>query len=111
MIHFGIHIRIEAIFLRVRFRPGGWRLLLNESNLDDRLDALESVFPRNNKPDGRAVLIGKYLSVQTHTEKREGMHRFVDPETLNVGKRNCPQTAPQAFVSDRRDSGMQRICT
>src|SRR5687768_1078295 len=48
MIHLRIHVGIEAVFARVLDVPGARRLLLDQTDPDDRLDSLEPVFPRND---------------------------------------------------------------
>jgi hypothetical protein len=48
--------------------PGSWRHLLLEFDFDQRLDALETVFPRNNHAHGRAVLIWQRFAVHADAE-------------------------------------------
>src|SRR4030095_4677643 len=47
MVHFGIHVRVETVLLRRRHTPRGFRLLLDEPDTDDRLDALGAVFHKD----------------------------------------------------------------
>src|SRR5437667_6816102 len=61
MVDGRIYVGVEAVLVGVGQAPGGWRLLFRELDLDDRLDALESVLPRHHQPDGRAILIGQHL--------------------------------------------------
>src|SRR3990170_1467131 len=47
MVHVGIHVRIEAVFVGGRFFPRDFRLLFDEAYAYDRLGTLEAVFPRH----------------------------------------------------------------
>src|SRR5712675_3717450 len=84
VVHLGIYVRIEAIFVRRGSRPGVGGLVLGEADLDDRLGALEAVFPRQVHTQRRAVLIEKYPSIDAHHHEGERMHRLVDAQALDV---------------------------
>src|SRR5258706_10591505 len=45
VVHRRVHVRIEAILVGRLVLPGVHRLLLDEADLRDRLDVLESVLP------------------------------------------------------------------
>ena len=48
--HLRVHIGIEPVFVGRGNVPGVPRLVLDEFDLDDRLDALEPVLPRHYQP-------------------------------------------------------------
>ena len=62
--------------------------LFDESNFHHRLDALESVFPRNHHAHRRAILIRKRLAIHPHAKQRQGMHGLIDPQSFHIGKLN-----------------------
>src|SRR5882672_5508025 len=62
VVHFGIHVGVETVFMGVCNVPGCWGLILDKSNLDQRLGTLESVFPRNDRSDGRAIRSEEHTS-------------------------------------------------
>src|SRR5690606_33569050 len=51
MVDLRIDVGVEAIFLRLHASPRILRLLFHQRDADDRLDALEAVFPRHDQPD------------------------------------------------------------
>src|SRR6202023_150748 len=67
----GIHVGIETVFIGSQTVPGGWRHLLLKLNLDERFDALETVFPRKNQANRGAVLIRQRFAIHADAEKRE----------------------------------------
>src|SRR6185369_9903037 len=80
-----IDVGVEAVFLRRRLFPGGLGLLADQPDPDDRLGTLEAVLPRHHHPHRRAVLIRQHLAVHAHRQKRQRVHRLVQPEPLDVG--------------------------
>src|SRR3989442_8099633 len=58
MVHAGIHVGIETVFMRIRKIPRRGRLILDEFDFHQRLDAFESVFPRYDHAHRSAVLVG-----------------------------------------------------
>src|ERR1051325_8401516 len=75
VIDLGVDVGIEAVIRRSGLHPRGRRLLLAEANLHDRLDALESVLPRHDDADRRAVLIRQRLALKPGAEGREAIGR------------------------------------
>src|SRR5436190_19194650 len=65
MIYVRVHVGIETVFAGVFYVPGSRGLLSNQTDLDDRLDALESILPRHHQTDRRAVLHRHCLTVQS----------------------------------------------
>src|SRR3954465_10890064 len=56
MVDCGIDVGIKSVLSGIACLPGVERLLVGQRDADDRLDALEALFPRNNEPDRRTVL-------------------------------------------------------
>ena len=90
VIHRGVHIAIETVFVTRDFIPRGPRLGLGEADPDDGLATLESVLPWHHEADRCAVLVGQWFAVQPGGEDREGMHRLVETERLDVRPRQYP---------------------
>src|SRR6267378_4208203 len=65
VVHLRIYVRKETVLVRCRSRPGVDGLVLGEADLDDRLGALEAVFPRQVHAQRCAVLIGQYPTIDT----------------------------------------------
>ena len=86
MIHVGIHVGIKAVLAGGIDIPGGGRHTFDETDFDDGLDALETVFPGNDEAHGSAVLIGKRLAVHADAEKRQRVHGFIETQPFDVGK-------------------------
>ena len=85
MFDLGIDVRVEAVGLgpsRCSRKSG---LLLDELDLDDRLDALEAVLPRHDEADRRAVLVHQRLAIETDGEDGQRMHRLVHAQSLDIG--------------------------
>src|SRR5882724_3275548 len=57
-----VDVRVKAVLAGRVPVPGGRRLLLDEGDLDDGFDALESVLPGHHQAHGRAVLVGQRLA-------------------------------------------------
>src|SRR6266571_1062306 len=70
MVDGRVHVRVEAVLLRRRFLPSIERLLLDELDLDDRLDVLEPVLPGDDEPERRAILIRDDFVVQADGQDR-----------------------------------------
>jgi len=64
VIDFRVHVRIKAILAGSCQFPARFRLFVDETHLDDALDALEPVFPWDDQPDRRAVLVRQDFPVQ-----------------------------------------------
>ena len=86
MIDVGIHVGIEAVLVRVGEIPGCGRFFSDKFDFDDGLDALETVLPRNDHANGRAVLIGKCVAVHADAEERKRIHGFIEAKTFDVGE-------------------------
>src|SRR5207249_11443916 len=82
MINRRVHVRIETVLTRRGQIPRGGRLLIGETDLHDRLDALEAVLPGNDEAKWRAVLVREHFAVEADCEDREGMHRLVEAQPL-----------------------------
>ena len=85
VIHFGIHVGKETIFVRRRTGPRRARRPFGEFYRDDGFDALEAVLPGDDEPQRRAVLIGQHLAVQAHREEGQGMHGLIHPQSFHIG--------------------------
>src|SRR3954465_14843278 len=67
MVFLRIHVGIETIFIRRHFVPCGRRHEVCEADLHDGLDALESVFPRYDKAQRRAVNVRQNFVIKPHS--------------------------------------------
>src|ERR1039457_4644943 len=92
MVDRGIHIRIETVLARAGEIPSGGRLLLDELDLHDGLDAFETVLPRHHEANGCTVLVRQDLAVHAEAEERERVHGFVDAQAFHVRKRDAGVT-------------------
>src|SRR6266404_6732756 len=63
MVDFGIHVGVEAVLLRGIKIPRSGRLVFDEADFHQRLDALESILPRDDHAHGSAVLIGQGFAI------------------------------------------------
>src|SRR5262249_43263131 len=70
---------------RSRDVPSVARLVFCESDTHNRLDTLESVFPRHHNAQWRTILIWQRLTVHSETQQREWMHGFVHAQPFDVG--------------------------
>ena len=84
MVHLGVHVGVEAVLPRVLPLPRRERLLLDEPDADNRLDALEPVLPGDDQTERRPVLVGQGDAVQPDGEDRERVHRLVQAQPLDV---------------------------
>src|SRR6266542_222379 len=84
MIDFRIDIRVKAVFLGLHHVPRRGRLLLDEAQFDNRLDALKAVLPRHDQAHRGAVLRRQNFAIQADREKRQRMHGFVHAQSLDV---------------------------
>src|SRR5262249_26798306 len=64
MVDLGIDVGIEAVFVRGQGVPQSLRLLFDEADGDDRLDALETVFPGHDQTNRRPVLRRQNIAIQ-----------------------------------------------
>src|SRR5580704_8380373 len=85
MVHVWVYVGVKTILSRRGEIPRILRLLVGEADTNDRLRALETVFPGQNHADGRAVLVGKILAIHAEAKQREWMHGFVHAQTFDVG--------------------------
>src|SRR6185503_7601536 len=94
MIHHGIYVRIEAVFVGRHHLPRVARLLRDEVDLHDRFATFETVFPRRDQPQRRAVLIGNWFPVDPGRDEREFVVSLVDSEAFKIWpvKRGSPLT-------------------
>ncbi len=84
MIHVRIHVGVKAVFIRRILAPRRARLVGHQLDFDDGFDALETVFPRHDQPDGRAILRRQCAAINPAGQNRQRMHRLVHPQTLDV---------------------------
>jgi hypothetical protein len=84
MIDRRVDVGVEPVLRRHGELPRTDGLLLDHSDLHDRLDALEAVLPRHDEANRRAILIRQHFVVQAHGQNRERVHRFVHAEAFRV---------------------------
>lgn len=84
MVDVWIDVGVEAVFVGGHLVPEGVRLLVDEVEFDDGFGVLEAVFPWHDDADGRAVLVGKGLTVAAKGEQSEWVHGFVHAEAFGV---------------------------
>src|SRR5688572_17440934 len=84
MIDRRVHVGVEAVGLRILDLPGVDRRPFDEAQLDDRLDALEAVLPRDDQTNRRAVLIRQHFAVESDGKDGQRMHGFVEPQAFHV---------------------------
>src|SRR6516164_8807135 len=65
-------------------RPLQFCVRSSGSNADDRLDALEAVFPRHHQAQGCPVLVWQILVVETDRQDGERVYGFVETQALDV---------------------------
>ena len=87
MRHFRIHIRPEAVFAGLQLLPIALRPLRDEGDAHDRLDRLESVFPRQREADRRAELVEERLAIGARHHEGEIVLRFLDGHAFRIGPR------------------------
>src|SRR5207342_199974 len=111
MVHARIDVTEEAVFRGLRIVPAGEWHGLDESDGDNRLDALEAIFPRHYQPQRRAVLLRQRLAVQAGDEEGEGMHGLVDAQALAVGpvQRTVSLTGHLLVVLERGEGDVLRL--
>src|SRR5690606_526883 len=80
-----IHVGIKAVLLRRRQVPRGAGHLLDEADLDQRLAALEAVFPGHHQAQRRAVLVRQHLTIETEGQQRQRVLRLVEAQSFDVG--------------------------
>src|SRR6266403_1332718 len=86
MVDVGIDVRVETVLAGCIAIPRGGRLFFLEADFHQRLDALITVFPRDDHAKRRAVLRRKSLAVHPDAKKRERVHGLVKTKTFDVGK-------------------------
>jgi hypothetical protein len=84
VIDFRIDVRVEAVFPGLGHIPACLRLLLDEADAHDALDALEAVFPGHHETNRRAVRIRQRLAVKAHREDRQRVGGFGDGQSFAV---------------------------
>ncbi|MND75384.1 hypothetical protein D3C80_669990 [compost metagenome] len=85
MINRGIHVRIKAILIRSNTLPGGFRLLADQTDAHNGLDALEAIFPGHHQTQRRAVLIRQLTPVHAYRKNRQRVHRFIQTQPFYIG--------------------------
>src|SRR5438132_8784944 len=65
MIDIRIYVRIKPIFVWRLDIPGRRRLIRDQHNLYDRLDALETILPRHDQTNRRTVLRRHRLAIHS----------------------------------------------
>src|SRR5579885_29522 len=85
--HRRIDVGPEAVFGGLQHFPHALRPLLDEGELDDRLDRLEAVFPRHRQPQRRAVLLGERMAVGAGGDEGEIVGRLRHGQALDIGPR------------------------
>src|SRR4029078_9145829 len=84
MIDVRVHVRVETVLAGIGVVPRRVRHLVDEADVDDRLDVLEAVLPGDDETDWGAVLVEQGLAVQPDGEQRERVHGFVPAKPLRV---------------------------
>src|SRR6266481_9103039 len=88
MIDFGIHIGIEAVLLRGIEIPRSGRLVFDKTNFHQGLDALESIFPRQDHAHRSAILVWQRFAIHADAKKRKRVHGVVKAQAFNIRQRN-----------------------
>src|SRR6266404_9183665 len=73
----GIYVGIKPVRCRPLYVPGRRGLIRHQTNLHNRLDALESVFPGRNQANWRAILRRQRLAIEPRRQNRQGIQGFV----------------------------------
>src|ERR1043166_1717168 len=60
MRHVRVHVGIKTVLAWTLDIPGRRRLIRHQRDLHDRLDALETILPRHDQPNRRAMLRWQY---------------------------------------------------
>src|SRR5205085_5324992 len=68
MVNVGIYVRVKTVLAGRCLVPCSRRLIVHKFNFDNRLDALEAVFPGNDDADRGSVLIWEDLAIQSKGE-------------------------------------------
>ena len=84
MIHVRIDVGVKAVFVRGILAPRCARLRCHQFYFYDGFDALETVFPRRDQPDGRAILRRQRAAINAARQQRQRVHRLVHPQTLDI---------------------------
>src|SRR5712691_1720826 len=79
-----IHVGIKPVRRRPLYVPGRRGLIRHQTNLHNRLDALESVFPGRNQANWRAILRRQRLAIKPRRQNRQGIQGFVQPQAFNI---------------------------
>src|ERR1041385_3275696 len=64
MVFLRVHVGIKTVFVRGHLVPGGGWHEVNKADLHDRLDALESIFPRHDEAQRRTVNVGQNFVIK-----------------------------------------------
>jgi len=109
MIDLRIHVGIKTVLVGVGPVPRSGRLARHQLDLDDRLDALEAVFPRHHQADGGTILRRQRLAVHADTQERQRVHGFIQPQALDIGERDAGQLgARQRHLAEVPNSFQRR---
>src|SRR5437879_7292837 len=84
MIDVRVYVRIKPIFVWRLNLPGRRRLVRDQHNLYDRLDALETIFPRYDETNRCTILRRHRLPVHAGRQNRQRIHRFIQTQAFNV---------------------------
>src|SRR6185295_10839897 len=103
MRHLRIDVGPEAIFRWLQRFPHAPWTLVGEIETYDRLDRLESVFPRQSEPQGRAVLPRKRVSIGAGDEESEFVRGFRHRHAFHIGPRipRLPLTGRHLRIQER----------
>src|SRR5262245_13665509 len=97
MVDIRIDVRVEAVLLSSLLLPGIDRLFVREANINDGFDSLETILPRNYKTKWCAVLIRQWFSIDTRSDDRERVRRFIHAQAFHVGPVQHFQECPRLF--------------
>ena len=81
----GVHIRPEAVFLRLDFLPEGFRALVGQGDANQRLAGLEAIFPGLMQPQRPAILRWQRLAIGTNGQEGEVIPRLLQRAAFDIG--------------------------
>ncbi len=110
MVDGRIHVGIETVFVGSRHVPCRLRLAFEEFDFDNRLDALEAVFPWHDQAQRRAVLVWQFAPVHAHGEQGQRMHGLVHAQAFAIGpiEHRIGEAGHLRRSFDRRESDVFR---
>src|SRR4029077_18570623 len=100
-----VHVGIKAEVVGIRFVPCGQRLVVRETDLHDGFRALESILPRYNETNGRAVLVGQGCAVHSEAKQCQRVHGLIHAQTFYVRpiENSLPLSWHLAGIVNRRE--------